>query len=450
MVRFWSILVSGVTSCTVLMPSSAWPQQPRPATPPPTQLSGELDRVPPAQVSGAALPLEQEWAAIILGPALPKLGTAELAGMAPGTSLTVFSLAQAYAQTLLRAHTPAVERAANPLGILDPKRLDGQVDRLGNVDFDRFRGEFFSSGFRDPAPRYFAVLKHRQAVDAARGQVALAKNLRVLFEELIQGQAAGVSRLQLDELEHLLLLSRQRLADELTSYRSAADELKVSLGLPPGTSLVLDERILEPFATVFLATDAWQRSPKHVLTELPVLHDRLPRLEDVKIGAWILRDVVQGNLFEEPFPLTAVEIARTHRPTLKNEQAGLDDRNALELRIRTLVRNLILIYKNYDLERKRLELPLREVDHWFDQLIAPPVGGTSALAQSANAVPQATRVMESQTRLYQSRLRFVTLWLQYKEQALELYRELGILPYDNWEAFYRSFVPSEIPLTTHK
>jgi hypothetical protein len=450
MVRFRSILVTGITGCTALMPTSAWAQQPRPATPPPTQLSGKLDRVPPTQVSGAAVPLEQEWAAIILGPALPKLEPAELAGMAPGTDLTVFPLAQAYAQTLLRAHTPAAERAANPLGILDPKRLDGQVDRLGNVDFDRFRREFFSNGFRDPAPRYFTVFKHRQAVEAARGQVALANNLRVLFEELIQGQAAGVSRLQLDELEHSLLLYRQTLADELTSYRSAADEFKVSLGLPPGTSLVLDESMLGPFTTVFLATDAWQRSPKHVLTELPVLHDRLPRLEDVKIGAWLLRDVVQGNLCEEPFLQTAVEVARTHRPTLKNDQAGLDDRNASELRIRTLVRNLILIHKNYDLERKRPELALRDVDHWFDQLIAPPAGGTSALAQSANAVPQATRVMEAQTRLCQSRMRLVTLWLQYKEQALELYRELGTMPYDNWEAFYRSFVPSEIPLTTHK
>jgi len=38
-------------------------------------------------------------------------------------------------------------------------------------------------------------------------------------------------------------------------------------------------------------------------------------------------------------------------------------------------------------------------------------------------------------------MRFVALWLQFKERGLALYRELGTMPYDNWEAFYRSFLP---------
>jgi hypothetical protein len=28
-----------------------------------------------------------------------------------------------------------------------------------------------------------------------------------------------------------------------------------------------------------------------------------------------------------------------------------------------------------------------------------------------------------------------------EEQSLELYRELGTMPYDNWEAFHQSFLP---------
>ena len=38
-------------------------------------------------------------------------------------------------------------------------------------------------------------------------------------------------------------------------------------------------------------------------------------------------------------------------------------------------------------------------------------------------------------------MRFVALWLEFKERQLALYRELGTMPYDNWEAFHRSFLP---------
>ncbi len=117
----------------------------------------------------------------------------------------------------------------------------------------------------------------------------------------------------------------------------------------------------------------------------------------------------------------------------------------MELRIRTLVRSLILIERNYELERKRLELELLEVDRLFGQMVAPAVGTASAFAESANAATQATGVLVAQPRLYQSRTRFVALWLQFKEQGLALYRELGAMPYDNWEAFHRSFVPDAGP-----
>jgi hypothetical protein len=441
MVRFWSILVFGVTGCTAFMPASAWPQEPRPATTSPSLVLEERIRESRAQVPGPAVPTQDDWIAVILGPPVSKLDSAVLVGMAAGTKLTELTLEQAYTLTLIRARTPATERGTSPVVTFEPNRLDEQANRLGADDFDRFRREFLSSGFHDPARPFFAVLKHRQAVDSARDQVALAENMHQLFEELGQGQAAGVSRLQVDQVDQYLLLARQGLADELTSYRSAADELKVSLGLAPGTPLVLDERILGPFTTAFAAIDAWQRNPRRLLTELPAMRDRLPQLEDLKIGGRTLHDVIQGTLVEEPLLLTAIEVARTHRPILKDDHVGLDDRNVLELRIRSLVRSLILIHKNFDLERRRLELALRETDQRFAQIVAPPVGRTSVLAESAHAATATLGVIEPQSRLYQSRTRLVALWLQFKEQGLALYQELGTMPYDNWEAFRRSFLP---------
>ncbi|MGO9468407.1 MAG: hypothetical protein ACLQIB_51585 [Isosphaeraceae bacterium] len=52
-----------------------------------------------------------------------------------------------------------------------------------------------------------------------------------------------------------------------------------------------------------------------------------------------------------------------------------------------------------------------------------------------------TAIDAAQTRVHQGRMRFVGLWLLSKERELALYRELGTIPYDNWEAFYRSFIP---------
>jgi hypothetical protein len=137
-----------------------------------------------------------------------------------------------------------------------------------------------------------------------------------------------------------------------------------------------------------------------------------------------------------------IEAAGKQRTILKDEQAARDERNTLELRIRKLARGLILTHKNYAVQSRRLELAVREVDQWSEQLMNPPAGGTAALSQAVNATIQILGVLQAQTRLYGGRSELVSQWLQFKEQSLELYRELGTLPYDNWEAFHRSFLPA--------
>ena len=171
-----------------------------------------------------------------------------------------------------------------------------------------------------------------------------------LYQELIQGEASGLSRLQVDQVDDFLQRSRGELADALTDYRSAVDELKVSLGLPPGTPLVLDQRVLGPFTTAFTSMAAWQRDPNRTLAQLTAVHDRLPRLEDTKIGSRSLHEVIQGTLAEEPFLLRCIEAARTHRAIPRDDHSASDDRNALEFRIRRSIRDLIRIHKNYELD----------------------------------------------------------------------------------------------------
>jgi hypothetical protein len=426
MARFLSNLVCFALGCTVLVVSPAMAQQPDQPRAPVRDL-GESE-------TGKVL---RE----ILGSTAPKLDSAELAGMPAGATPPALTLEQAYTLTLIRARTPNALRTLGAAKVFDAKALDELAKRADTGDFERFRREFLAADFRDPAPRFFAAIKHRLALGSARDQVALAENIRRLFAELISSEASGVSRLQVDLMDQSVLLFRQTSAIELAGYRSSADVLKGSLGLPLATPLVMDENSLRPFTTVFIAIDAWQRNPNRQLEELTAMHDRLPRLEDLKIGGRSLLEVVQGTLREEEFLASCLEVARKHRPMLDDASAAPDDRNARELRIRRLVRSLILIQKNYEIGRKRLELAFRVVDHWIEQMTSPFFGTKTDFRQQANAVLQAPSVMQSQSRLDDGRNEFVSLWLDFKEQSSALYRELGMMPYDDWQAFHRSFVP---------
>ena len=393
------------------------------------------------QVPGASVPQDEELLAEILKQPVAKLEPGELAGVAAETKPAVLTLEQAYSLTMIRARNPGVPIRLGPGNRLDPNILDEQARTAGAGEFIRFRGEFLWSGFRDPAPGFFAALKHRYAVDSARDQVALAENMHRLFNQMIQSQKSGVSRLEIDQIEQILLLKRQNLAIELVSFRSAIDELKVSLGLPVSTPIVLDERMLEAFRTIFATIDGWQRNPSRQLNELAAIHNRLPQLEDLKIGGRSLVEATRKTLPEEPFLETCVGVARKNRPVLKDDHGAADDRNAWELRIRQMVRGLLLAHKNYETARKGQELSLRYADQWFEQLIAPPLGGNSQLTRSMNVSLQIPRVLDAQNKLFGGRERLVAQWLEYKEKSSSLYRELGLMPYENWEGFYRSFQP---------
>jgi hypothetical protein len=214
MVRFVSIVLWCAVGCTVLVFSPARAQQPdQPRAPVRDMTESEKD----------------ELLRVFLGTAAPKLDSAELAGMPAGASPPALTLEQAYTLTLIRARTPSALRTFGAAKVFDSKALEELAKRAGVGDFERFRREFLSADFRDPAPRFFAAVKHRLALDSARDQLALVENVRRLFAELIKGERSGVSGLQVDLMDQSILLSRQTSAIELVSYRSAADELKGSL-----------------------------------------------------------------------------------------------------------------------------------------------------------------------------------------------------------------------------
>lgn len=280
----------------------------------------------PGQARGGGLTASEkaELLAAMVGTAGPALDRAELAGMAKGASPEVLSLEQAYTIALIRARAPEASQTLATMNGINSKTLEELAKRTATGDFERFRKDFFSSSFRDPTRRFFAVLKHRAALDSARNQLTLAKNMRLLFETLVTSEGSGVSRLHVEIIDQSVLVSGQSRAADLISYRSAIDELKVALGLSVAAPLVLEERILEPFTTAFAAIEAWQRNPNRRLDELSGLHDRLPRLDDISISARTLAEVVHGSAAEDQFLKTCIDTARSHRAIIKDERTTAD------------------------------------------------------------------------------------------------------------------------------
>ncbi len=113
----------------------------------------------------------------------------------------------------------------------------------------------------------------------------------------------------------------------------------------------------------------------------------------------------------------------------------------LKYQLRQDIRNLHQQYLTYEITIKNFVLTVRQKDQAIEQIIAPPQG--TAAAGGGNQAPlQTTNLIQFQSRILQLQNTLVQTWQQYELQRLTLYRDLGTLPYDEWEAFNELF-PSE-------
>jgi hypothetical protein len=107
----------------------------------------------------------------------------------------------------------------------------------------------------------------------------------------------------------------------------------------------------------------------------------------------------------------------------------------LKIQLRNDLRTVHLNYINYEIAKRNFELNVRLKDQSFEQIVAPPAGGTQALAQSANAATQTINLLNFQGNVIQAMLALTNGWAAYQTARLIVYRDIGILPYDEWEAF---------------
>jgi hypothetical protein len=106
--------------------------------------------------------------------------------------------------------------------------------------------------------------------------------------------------------------------------------------------------------------------------------------------------------------------------------------------VRSDIRSMQTNYLNYEISRRNLVLTVRQKDQAFEQIIAPPAGAAAGTQQNTAAV-QTTNLTNFQNQLLGRQNTLVISWLQFELSRLTLYRDLGIMPYDEWEAFHVLF-----------
>ncbi len=389
-----------------------------------------------------------------------------------------------------------------------------------------------NSGNTDPTTGFLNVLEDIMLVENNLRNVAAYEQFGKVYQELIKGEASGLTQLQVDQLDANLQSARSTLLSSRNTFRGDLDAFKMQIGLPPDTPMMIDRRLTRPFSKVFSDIETWARRPDRQLAELDAIAAQLPDLEDVLIDsrscvntfrsgsdddledlllagerislenrldlmnfraqvydAWrqlrVTANALKGVLnitvtnqyltpptTNNPFafldqakqfslvlnaelPLIRINERNNFRTALINYQRQrrtlMSQEDFQKLQLRNDLRSLQVGYLSYQLAKRNFVLYARQKDQAFENIVAPPQGGGAAAGgatgagnagTNASAAVQTQNLTQAQNALINIENSLVTTWYGYQSSRMILYRDLGTLPYDEWEAFYELF-PSE-------
>jgi hypothetical protein len=128
----------------------------------------------------------------------------------------------------------------------------------------------------------------------------------------------------------------------------------------------------------------------------------------------------------------AAQIAIKNRSE-KEAQVPASSGIQLELRVRHQIRKLLDTKRAYEAAKRSYELAVRLKDQAFERLLAPPTAVITSRTPLLEAlIEQVNAVVKTQEQL-------ATLWTSFRAGRLALYRDLGTLPYDDWQSLYADF-----------
>jgi hypothetical protein len=200
-----------------------------------------------------------------------------------------------------------------------------------------------------------------------------------------------------------LMNARAQLYDTWRQIRVSANALKGVLNVAVTNQFLTPPTTNNPFGFVQQAKDF----SLVINAELPLVR------------------VAERNTF-----LTQLINYERQRRTLQNTE------DFLKYQLRNEIRQMQVIYVQYKIAERNLLLSLRIKDQSFEQIIAPPQPNVQA-----NGATNTLNLINAQSSVINQENNLVSFWYNYQVQRLQVYRDLGILPIDEWEAFDEIFPP---------
>ncbi len=200
-----------------------------------------------------------------------------------------------------------------------------------------------------------------------------------------------------------LMNARAQLYDTWRQIRVSANALKGVLNVAVTNQFVTPPTTNNPFGFV----DQAKQFSLVINAELPLVR------------------VAERNNFR----LQLINYQRQRR-TLQNTE------DFIKYQLRQELRAMQLFYQQYQIQQRNLVQSVRLKDQAFETIVAPPqaTAGNQAALQTTNLIQFQNSVVGNENAL-------VTTWYNYQTQRLQVYRDLGILPIDEWEAFDEIFPP---------
>jgi hypothetical protein len=141
----------------------------------------------------------------------------------------------------------------------------------------------------------------------------------------------------------------------------------------------------------------------------------------------------QQLIFNTQLPLVRIQERNSYRASLINFQRarrivmGAEDRLASDTR--NEIRSLRQLEERYRIQQRQVELGYLQAENSLDTFKAPSQPGVAASA--ANAAALTNQLIQAQNSLYQAQILMTTIWINYLNTRLQLYRDMELMPLDN-------------------
>lgn len=311
----------------------------------------------------------------------------------------------------------------------------------------RTHEDFQRTFFRQIVIDYLSIIRLKQTVDNERQNLeSREENFQYLKARSIDREAPN----EVADAEQNVLQAEVRLINAKTSYESALDSFKVTLGMPAGMDLELDLKELNRVTQAGLPslTLTEHSAYKLALNNRGVLLNEIDRFEDIRRDVVISADDLRAQLdfvanaslansgdrwerlnfddlsagigIELDLPVNRERERNTYRRTLVRFHASArslrQTHDELKNLIRLRLRQLEQFKRNYTIQVGALKLAEKRVEG--DQLRLK--AGTLIFR----------RLSESQDSLIQARNAVTLALVNYQESRLRILAELGTLNID--------------------